>query len=203
MRSHRDRALLTLAVSTGARAGELLGIRGADVDWGDQLVRVRRKGSGAQQWLPASAEGFVWLRLYLDELGPTRPGETIWWTLRRRRGNAGGLRRVPLTYDAVRAVLRRTNELLGSNWSMHDLRHTCALRMMRDERLSLRDVQTILGHAHLSTTQLYLEEDTHEVIRRVRQHLQVTAERERAPRPTVAAGYEATDLAVLFGGGLR
>lgn len=56
LRSNRDRALLALAVSCGARAGELLGIRGCDVDWGEQLVMVRRKGSGAEQWLPASPE---------------------------------------------------------------------------------------------------------------------------------------------------
>ena len=43
---HRDRALLALTVSNGARASEVLGIRGADVDWGNQLVRVIRKGPG-------------------------------------------------------------------------------------------------------------------------------------------------------------
>jgi len=36
---------------------------------------------------------------------------------------------VPLTYDALRAVLRRANDHLGANWTMHDLRHTCALRI--------------------------------------------------------------------------
>jgi integrase/recombinase XerD len=50
LRSNRDRALLATAISNGARAGELLGMRNVDVDWGDQLVRVRRKGSGEPQW---------------------------------------------------------------------------------------------------------------------------------------------------------
>jgi hypothetical protein len=36
----------------------------ADVDWGNQLICVRRKGTGAPQWLGASPESFVWLRLY-------------------------------------------------------------------------------------------------------------------------------------------
>jgi integrase len=99
-------------------------------------------------------------------------------------------------------VLRRVNAALGTNWTMHDLRHTCAIRMVRDKRLSLRDVQTILGHAHLTTTQTYLVDDEHEVIRRVREYLT-----ERPPTPgaasTAAAGYDSADLAVLFGGGLR
>ncbi|TQC42989.1 site-specific integrase [Rhodococcus sp. WS4] len=150
--SNRDRAILALGISNGARASELLGVRGVDLDWGDQLVRVVRKGTRAEQWLPASPDAFVWIRLYLADLGaPLEPNAPLWWTL-RRRDHGGGLRRQPLNYDALRAVFRRVNAMLGTNYSMHDLRHTAALRMSRDEALSLTDVQTILGHAHLSTT---------------------------------------------------
>ncbi|MFI6395319.1 tyrosine-type recombinase/integrase [Nonomuraea sp. NPDC050540] len=108
-----------------------------------------RKGSGAQQWLPASPDAFTWLLLYIADLGvQLRPDEQVWQTLRRRdRGD--GLRRHPLNYEALRGVFRRANAMLGANWSMNDLRHTAALRMTRDEKLSLRDVQEILGHAHL------------------------------------------------------
>ncbi|WP_420540605.1 hypothetical protein [Nonomuraea angiospora] len=67
----------------------MLGVRGADIDWGDQLIRVHRKGSGAQQWLPASPEAFVWLRLYHTEIGQIGPNERLWKTLRRRRRNGG------------------------------------------------------------------------------------------------------------------
>jgi integrase len=203
MRSNRDRAILALAISTAARASELLGIRGGDIDWGDQLVRVRRKGSGAEQWLPASSEAFVWLRLYLADIGEVSADDPVWVTLRRRRRAGGTLQRQPLDYDALRAVLRRANASLGSNWTMHDARHTCALRMVRDESLSLRDVQTILGHAHLSTTQIYVEDDDTEVIRRVHQHLADRAEAADKPVAPVAAGYDPADLSVLFAGGLR
>jgi integrase len=202
LHGNRDRAILALAISTAARASELLGIRGADVDWGEQLVRVRRKGSGAQQWLPTSPDAFVWLRLYLAEVGEVASDEPLWRTVRRRRRGDGPLTRQAMNYDALRAVLRRANQVLGTNWSMHDLRHTCALRMVRDQRLSLRDVQAILGHAHLNTTQIYLEEDDHELIGRVSQYL---ADREAAAAtpPQVAAGYDAADMAVLFGTGSR
>ena len=201
LRSNRDRAILAIAVSNGARAGELLGIRLCDLDWGDQLVRVVRKGTQAEQWLPASPDAFVWLRLYLAGLGePLKPNERVWQTL-RRRDHGGGMQRQPLEYDALRAVFRRVNALLGSNWSMHDLRHTAALRMARDEHSTLKDVQEILGHAHLSTTEVYLVQDQVEVIRRVQKHL---AEQEtraaQQPGPPVAAGYDADALDVLFGG---
>lgn len=196
MSCHRDRAVLALAVSTGARAAELLGMRGADIDWGDQLVRVVRKGTRAEQWLPASADAFVWLRLYIDDVGGVLgPGDGVWRTVNRRRGVL-----VPLTYDALRAVFRRANLRLSTNWTMHDLRHTCAIRMIRDGRLTLRDVQRLLGHAQPSTTQLYLEEDDEEVFARIREHHASHARNQAALAPTAASRYSAADLSVLLGG---
>ncbi|PWI19324.1 integrase [Streptomyces sp. Act143] len=200
LRSNRDRAILALDLSCAARASEVLGLRGVDLDWGDQLVRVRRKGSDAEQWLPANPEAFIWLRLYLADLGLLDPNDPIWWTL-RRRDHGDGLRHQPMNYDALRAVFRRVNALLGTNYTMHDLRHTAALRMSRDESLSLRDVQIILGHAHLSTTaDVYLIEDEARVIRRVAEHLAARELRAQQPPPPVAVGYHSTDLDVLFGG---
>ena len=198
LRSDRDRAVLALAVSTAARAGEILGLRAADVDWGEQTVQVRRKGSGAAQWLPASPEALVWLRLWFNDVGELAPGDRVWQTLRRRGAGGSPPRRGELTYDALRAVLRRANATLATNWTMHDLRHTCALRMLRAHGVSVRDVQVILGHAHLSTTQIYLEEDDSEVLARVHRHL---AEREHStePPPAPASGYDPADLAVLLG----
>ncbi|MFI6984221.1 tyrosine-type recombinase/integrase [Embleya sp. NPDC050154] len=202
LKSNRDRAILSIGVSNGARASEILGIRAEDLDWGDQLVRVVRKGTQARQWLPTSPDAFVWLGLYLAELcEPLRPTDRVWQTL-RRRDHGHGLRRHPLNYEALRAVFRRVNALLGANWSMHDLRHTAALRMARDEALSLRDVQEILGHADLSTTEIYLVEDQAAVIRRVQQHLVERQHRAQQPPAPVAAGYDSTDLEVLFGGTL-
>lgn len=200
LRSNRDRAILSLDISNAARASEVLGIRGVDLDWGDQLVRVSRKGSDDAQWLPTSPDSFVWLRLYLAELVPLEPNDPIWWTLRRRDRGAG-LRLQPMNYEALRAVFRRINAVLGTNYTMHDLRHTAALRMSRDKNLTLLDVQTILGHVHLSTTaDVYLLEDEARVIRRVAEHLAERELRAQQAPPPVAVGYEADDLAVLFGG---
>lgn len=137
--SDRDRALVALWVSTGARASELLGARGGDVDPGQQLITVVRKGSRAVQQLPACADAFVWLRLYqcsLDPSVPTGADDPLWWT---SRGPAR-----PLNYHAARAMFTRANQGLGANWSLHDLRHTAAYRMARDPQLPLCDVQWVL-----------------------------------------------------------
>jgi integrase len=98
-------------------------------------------------------------------------------------------------------VFRRANTLLGTNWSMHDLRHTAALRMSRDKTLSMRDVQTILGNSHLSTTaDVYLVEEEAQVIKRVAEHLAEREARPTAPPAAPLLGYDASDLNVLLGG---
>jgi len=71
--SHRDRALVAFYVSTGARASELLSAARGGVDPGRQLITVVRKGTRAVQQLPASADAFVWLRLYQLEMDGVLP----------------------------------------------------------------------------------------------------------------------------------
>ncbi|HLN67754.1 MAG TPA: site-specific integrase, partial [Streptosporangiaceae bacterium] len=56
----------------------------------------------------------------------------------------------------ARAMFGRANQVLGANWTLHDLRHSASYRLARDPQVPLTDVQWILGHAHLSTTELYL-----------------------------------------------
>jgi len=163
--SLRDRALVAFWVSTGARASELLGVRQGDVDPGQQLVTVIRKGTRALQQLPASPDAFVWLRLYqaqTDGLVPAGRDEPLWWTLRRPF-------RV-LTYDAARAMFTRANTALGANWTLHDLRHTAAYRMARDPEMPLTDVQWVLGHAHLSTTQIYTTTPVDDIVASIVAH---------------------------------
>jgi site-specific recombinase XerD len=197
--SHRDRALVALWVSTGARASELLGARCGDVDPGQQLVTVVRKGSRSLQQLPASPDAFVWLRLYQSEIDqeiPTGPDEPLWWTRRRPFR--------PLNYHAARAMFARAGAALGANWTLHDLRHTAAYRMARDPALPLADVQWVLGHAHLSTTQLYLTPMPGDVIAGVLAHHRRRQPMAASEAPSATADmpstYRRESLDVLFGG---
>jgi len=190
--SHRDRALVAFWVSTGARASELLGATVGDVDPGQQLITVIRKGTRALQPLPAAPDAFVWLRLYqvqLAGLAPAGRDQPLWWTLREP------LR--PLRYDAARAMFNRANAVLGANWTLHDLRHTAAYRMARDPQVPLTDVQWVLGHAHLSTTQRYLNPVTEDVIAELLTYH--TRRRDRDPATPPAPGYRAESLQILFG----
>jgi site-specific recombinase XerD len=195
--SHRDRALVAFYVSTGARASELLSAVQGGVDPGRQLITVTRKGSRAVQELPASTDAFVWLRLYqleTDGLIPKGRRQPLWWTLRRPAR--------PLTYHAVHRMFQRAVDAAGSTATLHSLRHTAAYRMAEDPDLPLTDVQFVLGHALLSTTQLYLTPRKEDVIRRILAHHTEQTRRaaERVASPP-APGYRPETLAVLFGTG--
>ncbi|MGW0952867.1 tyrosine-type recombinase/integrase [Streptomyces sp. NPDC002545] len=191
--SHRDRALVAFYISAGPRASELLGVTRDRVSPGDQTIGVIRKGSQALQWIPASSDAFVWLRLYQQQIRPQAldgPEEPLWWTLRRP------LR--PLSYDAARMVFTRANDTSGANWTLHDLRHSAAKRMIRDPKLSLTDVQWVLGHLHISTTEQYLEPAEDEVVAHVLAH---HARRAAEPvKPVMPApGYRSEVLQTLLG----
>src|SRR6266508_252192 len=191
--SDRDRALLAFWISTGARARELLTVVEDRVDPTNQLIGVVRKGSRALQMLPASADAFVWLLLYqhgLDDQVRRGRDAPLWWTLRRPVR--------ALTYDAARMMFGRAQAALGSNWSLHDLRHSAAYRMANDPGMSLVDVQWVLGHAHLSTTEIYLTPNPDELVERLLAHHARQAEAAARP-PTPAPGYPPEVLHELFG----
>src|ERR1022692_2327696 len=182
--SHRDRALVAFYVST--RAG---------VDPGRQVITVVRKGTRELQELPASTDAFVWLRLYQVEMAgliPRGRRQPLWWSSRRPVR--------PLTYHAVHRMFERAAGGAGASATLHSLRHTAAYRMAEDPALPLTDVQLVLGHAQLTTTQIYLTPRKEDVIRRVLAHHaeQVRQAGQRA-RPAPAPGYRPETLNILFG----
>ena len=195
--SHRDRALVAFYVSTGARASELLSVTQGGADPGRQVITVVRKGTRELQELPAATDAFVWLRLYqleLEDLIPRGRHQPLWWTLRRPAR--------PLTYHAVHRMFERAGQAAGSTATLHALRHTAAFRMAEDPGLPITDVQLVLGHALLTTTQIYLTPRKEDVIRRLLAHHAEQA-RQAAQRvtPVPAPGYRPETLNVLFGTG--
>jgi len=187
MRSDRDRALLAFYVSSGARASELLGLRMGDIDWAGKKIHVISKGSRLREAIPASPDAFAYLACYLDKAGPPPDGMPVWRALR-------GPER-PLTYWAVRQVLERANALLGTNWTLHDLRHTTAARLAADPEVTLVEIQTIMRHAHLTTTQLYMTPRLDDLLGKLAEHY--TRPRAEPHWPVV---YDPEDVKTVFGG---
>lgn len=194
LRSDRDRALLSFWVVSGARAEELLGARQKDASVGAQTIGVVRKGNRAYQELPAGPDAFVWLRLYQEaawRVGvPRGPGLPLWWTLRRPWR--------PLAYDAARAMFRRANEVLGANWTLHDLRHTAAVSMLGDPSMPPVFVQKILGHRNLSTLDVYSRPSRDDVVAAGLRHAERLRDQKTSAVP--APGYDPVSLETLFAG---
>lgn len=189
LRSNRDRALLAFWLSSGARATELLEmVHGRDYDFGLSTITVTSKGTRERQAIPASADAFVWLALYTRESQPSDPGDRVWWTLQ-------GSPRKPLNYHAARAMFARAQRALGSNWTLHDLRHTAAERFLADPSFTLVDVQTILRHANINTTTIYTQPRMEDVVAKVIEHYA----RPKAPAPTIEPDYDEDAVRELLG----
>ena len=131
----------------------------------------------------------MWLRLYqaeMDGLVPRGAREPLWWTLRRPAR--------PLGYHAVHRMFERAAAAAGVPVTLHALRHTAAYRMAEDPALPLTDVQWVLGHAQLTTTQLYLTPRREDVIRRMLAHHGEQARQAAARQaPVPAPGYRPGD----------
>jgi integrase/recombinase XerD len=152
-RALRDRAILETLYGTGVRISELVGLDRVDLDLEDRLMRVLGKGS-KERVVPVGGSAQRALLAYLERGRPAleRP------STRRVPGdplllNARGGR---LTRQSCWKIVTAAGDRVGltGRLSPHVLRHSCATHML-DHGADIRVVQELLGHASLSTTQVY------------------------------------------------
>jgi integrase/recombinase XerD len=145
----RDRALLELMYASGLRASEAIGLEVGDVDLDERLLRARGKGS-KERIVPIGQVAMRALAAYLERGRPklvkNRPETHLFVNFR------GG----QLTRQGLYKIVRRhaTTAGLADRMSPHTLRHTFATHLLAGG-CDLRSVQEMLGHADVSTTQLY------------------------------------------------
>ena len=141
----RNRALFELVYSAGLRAQEAVDLSLADVDFEQELVVVRGKG-GKERAVPLGEEAAYRLRRYLEEGRPEllRGAENRLFVSARGR---------PLDTSTLRRLLRNP----------HRLRHAFATHLL-EGGADLRTIQELLGHASLSTTQIYTAVDTERLL---------------------------------------
>jgi integrase/recombinase XerD len=151
----RDRALLELLYGTGARVSEAVGLDVGDIDLDGRLVRLFGKGS-KERIVPLGRAAVRALERWFDPGGRPDLVPDRW----RSRDDAGAVflnrRGGRLTRQGAWLVVesRATAVGLASRMSPHVLRHSCATHML-DHGADLRAVQELLGHASISTTQVY------------------------------------------------
>lgn len=143
----RTRDIITIAALTGLRLGEVVRLRGEDIDREGMTIRAVRKGD--LHWRGSLPEGL----LELVERMPT----TGWWFpspyANKEFPQGGGHILMSSASDAVSKAIKRAG-ISDPNITGHSLRHYLATTMLR-EGANLRVVQETLGHASLATTQLY------------------------------------------------
>lgn len=153
----RDRAMLELMYAAGLRVSELVGLPAASANLRQGVVRVRGKG-GRERLVPLGEESRHWLERYLAESRPVLVG--------RQKVQADADGQVPLFVTAKAAaptrqqfwtLVKRCAAVAGvdpARISPHGLRHSFATHLL-NHGADLRALQMLLGHASLSTTQIY------------------------------------------------
>ena len=148
-RGLRDRALVEVLYATGLRVSELVGLRAADVNLSAGYLTCTGKGD-KQRLVPIGDEAAAWVRRYQRD---GRPALVRRGTSARLFVNARGgpLSRVGF-WKVLKGYVRQAG--LRSDVSPHVLRHSFATHLL-ERGADLRAIQMMLGHADLSTTQIY------------------------------------------------
>jgi integrase/recombinase XerD len=151
----RDRALLELLYATGARVSEIVGLSVGDIDFDEALVRLFGKGS-KERIVPYGSAAARALDDWFSAGGRAQLVPDRW----KRRGDAEAVflnqRGGRLTRQGAWLVIDKYGRRAGirDHLSPHVLRHSCATHLL-DHGADLRIVQEMLGHASISTTQVY------------------------------------------------
>ena len=159
-RGLRDRALIEVLYATGLRVSELVGLRTADLRLNEGVIRCTGKGS-KQRIVPIGDTATRWLERYLADARPVlaKRRDTPWVFVNAR----GGARLSRLGFWKLLKGYGRRAGVRG-RLSPHVLRHSFATHLL-ERGADLRAIQAMLGHADLSTTQIY----THVLEARLRQ----------------------------------
>ena len=158
----RDSAMLELLYSCGLRVSELVSLKIQDLFFGEGYIRVIGKGD-KQRLVPISATARERVHRYLDKRPETRSGEDALFL--NNRGSR-------LTRVMVFTILKQAarNAGIEKRISPHTFRHSFATHLL-EGGASIRQVQEMLGHESILTTEIYTHLDSSHLRRTVEEHL--------------------------------
>jgi len=148
----RDRAMLEVLYATGIRRNELAMLQIGDVDTDRAVVLIREGKGGKDRLVPLGERALQWVRTWLDRGRPQIAWDNADVTL--FLGNEGK----PLTPMWLSTVISKRVEgaSIGKKGGCHLFRHTMATLML-EGGADIRHIQAMLGHAEISTTQIYTQ----------------------------------------------
>jgi integrase/recombinase XerD len=197
----RDRAVLEVLYATGLRRRELASAALYDADLGRALLLVREGKGRRDRVVPLGARALAWLRRYLEEARPALLSGTA--ALLERAAGRGGPGQAlfvtdygePISPEWLATKVRRYLGFAGITkpGATHLLRHACATHML-EGGADIRYIQALLGHADVSSTQIY----THVAIDKLAAVHAATHPGARLELPTRATRDEAQDQAALL-----
>lgn len=153
----RDKAMLETMYATGLRVSELLALRLRDINVEARIISIRHGKGAKQRSVPISAFALEYLLLYIKEFRKFNPGKSKSRIFLNLKGE-------PISRVYFFSQIRKYAAKVGIDKlvSPHTLRHCFATHLL-EQGAELRVVSEMLGHAHLSTTQIY----THVSSRRI------------------------------------
>jgi integrase/recombinase XerD len=151
----RDRTMLELMYASGLRVSEIVALKTIEVGLNEGVVRVVSGKGGKERLVPFGMEAASWLKSYLDESRPQllsaskQNSSSQYLFLARHTGDG-------MTRQAFWHIIKRYATIANINvpLSPHTLRHAFATHLL-NHGADLRVVQLLLGHADISTTQIY------------------------------------------------
>ncbi|GAB2800367.1 hypothetical protein GCM10027040_29850 [Halomonas shantousis] len=161
-RSRRDGLMIALMVTTGPRRAEVSGIQMKDIDFHTREIRITGKGNKDRIIQVPDA---VWMRLtnYVDLYRGTQPGAlfTPIWNKRKKPDiSEKGLTTASIN-SRIDVLRKKVESLAGITIAPHDLRRTFATDLF-NAGMTLRELQILLGHASMSTTETYVFDESSE-----------------------------------------
>lgn len=160
----RDDAMLELLYSCGLRVSELISLRLCDLFFGEGYIRVIGKGD-KQRLVPISAAARDRIQLYLEKRRSARTGEEV--VFLNNRGKQ--LTRV-MIFTILKEAARRAG--ITKRISPHTFRHSFATHLL-EGGASIRQVQEMLGHENILTTEIYTHLDREHLRHTVEEHLPI------------------------------
>lgn len=159
----RNRAILEVMYRAGLRLSEALKLTAADIRWDSGLLEIRHAKNDKDRTVPVDSETGAWLRAWLEKRpkGGGKGSRRFFCTLKAR----------PLSGRYVEAMVKRLavkalGEERGKVVTPHVLRHTYATTLLNGG-FTIREVQELLGHSSVSTTQIYTHVRPHDLAAKI------------------------------------